>query len=123
MKRRSHRSPTSFPGKTPEARELHMQVMPIVESLSRQILELLDNEQTETYQKGKYEGQRFNASKVAYGDLRNFDKKNPPHEQPSLAVAVRIDESGSMIRDDRIEAAKKQRLPLPNFLRKSISHC
>ncbi len=38
-------------GKTPEARELHMQVMPIVESLSRQILELLDNEQTETYQK------------------------------------------------------------------------
>ena len=28
-----------------------MQVMPIVESLSRQILELLDNEQTETYQK------------------------------------------------------------------------
>ena len=61
--------------KTPEARELHMQVMPIVESLSRQILELLDNEQTETYQKGKYEGQRFNASKVAYGDLRNFDKK------------------------------------------------
>lgn len=106
MKRRSHRSPTSFPGKTPEARELHMQVMPIVESLSRQILELLDNEQTETYQKGKYEGQRFNASKVAYGDLRNFDKKNPPHEQPSLAVAVRIDESGSMIRDDRIEAAK-----------------
>lgn len=75
MKRRSHRSPTSFPGKTPEARELHMQVMPIVESLSRQILELLDNEQTETYQKGKYEGQRFNASKVAYGDLRNFDKR------------------------------------------------
>ena len=61
--------------KTPEARELHMQVMPIVESLSRQILELLDNEQTETYQKGKYEGQRFNASKVAYGDLRNFDKR------------------------------------------------
>lgn len=113
----------AFQGKTPEARELHMQVMPIVESLSRQILELLDNEQTETYQKGKYEGQRFNASKVAYGDLRNFDKKNPPHEQPSLAVAVRIDESGSMIRDDRIEAAKKQRLPLPNFLRKSISHC
>ncbi len=41
----------AFHGKTPEARELHMQVMPIVESLSRQILELLDNEQTETYQK------------------------------------------------------------------------
>lgn len=108
----------AFQGKTPEARELHMQVMPIVESLSRQILELLDNEQTETYQKGKYEGQRFNASKVAYGDLRNFDKKNPPHEQPSLAVAVRIDESGSMIRDDRIEAAKKAAIAIAEFSKK-----
>ncbi|HBM5629827.1 TPA: AAA family ATPase [Enterococcus faecium] len=108
----------AFQGKTPEARELHMQVMPIVESLSRQILELLDNEQTETYQKGKYEGQRFNASKVAYGDLRNFDKKNPPHEQPSLAVAVRIDKSGSMIRDDRIEAAKKAAIAIAEFSKK-----
>ncbi|HGF8043567.1 TPA: AAA family ATPase [Enterococcus faecium] len=108
----------AFQGKTPKARELHMQVMPIVESLSRQILELLDNEQTETYQKGKYEGQRFNASKVAYGDLRNFDKKNPPHEQPSLAVAVRIDESGSMIRDDRIEAAKKAAIAIAEFSKK-----
>ncbi|HFM7350881.1 AAA family ATPase [Enterococcus faecium] len=108
----------AFQGKTPEARELHMQVMPIVESLSRQILELLDHEQTETYQKGKYEGQRFNASKVAYGDLRNFDKKNPPHEQPSLAVAVRIDESGSMIRDDRIEAAKKAAIAIAEFSKK-----
>ncbi|WVE60202.1 AAA family ATPase [Enterococcus faecium] len=108
----------AFQGKTPEARELHMQVMPIVESLSRQILELLDNEQTETYQKGKYEGQRFNASKVAYGDLRNFDKKNPPHEQPSLAVAVRIDESGSMIRDNRIEAAKKAAIAIAEFSKK-----
>lgn len=108
----------AFQGKTQEARELQMQVMPIVESLSRQILELLDNEQTETYQKGKYEGQRFNASRVAYGDLRNFDKKNPPHEQPSLAVAVRIDESGSMIRDDRIEAAKKAAIAIAEFAKK-----
>ena len=108
----------AFQGKTQEARELQMQVMPLVESLSRQILELLDNEQTETYQKGKYEGQRFNASRVAYGDLRNFDKKNPPHEQPSLAVAVRIDESGSMIRDDRIEAAKKAAIAIAEFAKK-----
>ncbi|HAP6479309.1 AAA domain-containing protein [Enterococcus faecium] len=108
----------AFQGKTQEARKLQMQVMPIVESLSRQILELLDNEQTETYQKGKYEGQRFNASRVAYGDLRNFDKKNPPHEQPSLAVAVRIDESGSMIRDDRIEAAKKAAIAIAEFAKK-----
>ncbi|MEO2722454.1 nitric oxide reductase activation protein NorD, partial [Enterococcus faecium] len=57
-------------------------------------------------------------SRVAYGDLRNFDKKNPPHEQPSLAVAVRIDESGSMIRDDRIEAAKKAAIAIAEFAKK-----
>lgn len=58
-----------------EARAIRAQVFPVVDSLSRQVLELLDNEESTSYQKGKYEGQRFNASRIAYGDLRNFDKK------------------------------------------------
>ena len=37
---------------------------------------------------------------VIYGNLIK------PHEQPSLAVALRIDESGSMVREDRMIAAK-----------------
>ncbi|WP_165006975.1 MULTISPECIES: AAA family ATPase [unclassified Enterococcus] len=104
-----------FKANSKEAQELRQQVLPIVDSLSRQIMDLLEHEETSEYQKGKYEGQRFNASRIAYGDLRNFDKKNPPHEQPSLAVALRIDESGSMIRDGRIEAAKKAALAISEF--------
>lgn len=105
----------TFTPNDPEARKLRKQVFPVVDSLSRQILDLLENDESATYQKSKYEGQRFDASRVAYGDLRNFDKKNPPHEQPSLAVAIRVDESGSMIRDDRIEAAKKATIAVAEF--------
>lgn len=105
----------TFTPNDPEARKLRKQVLPVVYSLSRQILDLLENDESATYQKSKYEGQRFDASRVAYGDLRNFDKKNPPHEQPSLAVAIRVDESGSMIRDDRIEAAKKATIAVAEF--------
>ncbi|MBO0481164.1 AAA family ATPase [Candidatus Enterococcus courvalinii] len=101
-----------------EARAIRAQIFPVVDSLSRQVLELLDNEESTSYQKGKYEGQRFNASRIAYGDLRNFDKKNPPHEQPSLAVAIRLDESGSMIREDRIEAAKKAAIAIAEFAKR-----
>lgn len=102
----------------PEVATIRQEIDPIVDSLSRQILDLLENEQSETYQKGKYEGQRFNASRVAYGDLRQFDKKNPPHEQPSLAVALRIDESGSMVREDRMLAAKKAAFAIAAFAKK-----
>jgi MoxR-like ATPase len=99
----------------PELREIKSTIMPVVDTLSRQILDLLENERSSEYTKGKYEGQRFDASRVAYGDLRTFDKKNPPHEQPSLALAVRIDESGSMIRDGRIDAAKQAALAIKAF--------
>lgn len=99
----------------PELKEIKAKVMPVVDTLSRQILDLLENERSSEYSKGKYEGQRFDASRVAYGDLRTFDKKNPPHEQPSLALAVRIDESGSMIREGRIDAAKQAVLAIKAF--------
>lgn len=107
-----------FELKAQEAEQIRQQVLPIVETLSRQILDLLENDEATTYQKGKYEGQRFNASRVAYNDLGYFDKKNPPHEQPSLAVALRIDESGSMIRDERIEAAKKAAIAIAEFAKR-----
>lgn len=104
------------------AKKLSAEILPIVEKLVKPLQDILENERTSAYQKGKYMGTRFDASRVAYGDYRTFDKKNPPHEVPSLALAIRVDESGSMIRDDRIESAKlaalavnelAQRLDLP----------
>lgn len=101
-----------------QGKELTKIVLPEVESLSRVINDLLDKEESADYSSGKYYGSRFNPSRVAYGDLRNFDKKNPPTEQPSLALAVRVDESGSMVREDRIEKAKQAALALGLFAEK-----
>ena len=99
--------------------ELTQSVLPEVESLSRVINDLLNKEISNDYSGGKYYGARFNPSHVAYGDLRNFDKKNPPSEQPSLALAVRVDESGSMLRDDRIQNAKLAAVALSLFAEKT----
>ncbi|MHC5247941.1 AAA family ATPase [Enterococcus sp. LJL90] len=86
-----------------------------VDQLSRQMLAILEKEQPANYQTGKYEGSRFNASRVAYGDFKNFDRQNPPTEGPSLALALRIDESGSMIRDQRLESARAAALAVNEF--------
>lgn len=99
--------------------ELTQQVLPEVESLSRVINDLLTKEVSNDFSSGKYYGARFNPNHVAYGDLRNFDKKNPPSENPSLALAVRVDESGSMLRDDRIQNAKLAAVALSLFAEKT----
>lgn len=98
---------------------LTQKVFPEVESLSRVINDLLDKEISNDFSSGSYYGARFNSSHVAYGDLRNFDKKNPPNDQPSLALAVRVDESGSMLRDDRMTTAKLAAVALSLFAEKT----
>ncbi|MDT2702245.1 AAA family ATPase [Enterococcus dongliensis] len=98
---------------------LTQKVLPEVESLSRVINDLLDKEISNDFSNGSYYGARFNSSHVAYGDLRNFDKKNPPNDQPSLALAVRVDESGSMLRDDRMTTAKLAAVALSLFAEKT----
>ncbi|MGM0124277.1 hypothetical protein IGI37_001651 [Enterococcus sp. AZ194] len=100
------------------AQEAKKKILPIVETLSRKMLDLLDKEVSATYQIGKADGQRFNASRIAYGEFKNFDKKNPPHEEPSLALAVRVDESGSMIREGRINSAQLAALAITEFAKR-----
>ncbi|WP_291292879.1 AAA family ATPase [Enterococcus sp.] len=98
-----------------KAQQLLAPLLPVVDTISKQLLELLENEAASSYGKGKYSGSRFDASRVAYGDFRTFDKKNPPHEQPSLAIALRIDESGSMVREGRMTAAQQAALAVNAF--------
>lgn len=97
------------------AQALIQPLRPVIDALVKQTKELLENEEGSAYQKGQYTGTRFDASKVVYQDLRTFDKKNPPNETPSLAVAIRIDESGSMVREDRIKYAQQAVLALTEF--------
>ncbi|BCA85722.1 ATP-binding protein [Enterococcus saigonensis] len=100
------------------AQILTQRVMPIVTRLTKKITDILENEQSEIFGKSKYSGTRFDASRVAYGDYRTFDKKNSPHEEPSLAVALRIDESGSMLKDERIASARLAALAVASFAEK-----
>ena len=55
---------------------------------------------------GKYSGKKFLASRACRNDGKVFARKMPLAPSPTLAVAVRVDESGSMS-GDRIVAAKR----------------
>lgn len=74
--------------------------------LANQVLPFLKNEISNEYSKNRYYGTKFEASNVVKKDYRYFSKKNPPNESPSMAVALRIDESGSMKANNRIEMAR-----------------
>lgn len=86
--------------------------------LAKQVLPLLENEVTSEYSKNRYYGTKFNASDVSKKDFRYFSKKNPPNESPSIAVALRIDESGSMKANNRIEIARATAILIWEFCKK-----
>ncbi len=75
----------------------------ITDQLVRQMREILQNEHASDVAKGKVFGQQFDASKVVNQDFGYFTKKRTPDEDPSLAIAVRVDQSASMVEDDRIK--------------------
>lgn len=91
--------------------EIRPQVSPVIAKLK----EILENEVSNDFRRGQYTGTRFDASRVAYEDFRTFEKKNPPQEAPSLAIGLRVDESGSMVREGRLDAAKKAALAVLDF--------
>lgn len=98
-----------------EGRLLTRAVRPQVETVVKRLKEILENQQSDIYGKGKFTGTRFDASRVAYGDYRTFEKKTPPQDSPSLAIALRVDESGSMVRDGRIAAARLAAVAVAEF--------
>lgn len=92
-------------------REIRPQVAPII----KQLKDILENERSVDFSRGQYTGPRFDASRVAYEDFRTFSKKNPPQEAPSLAIGLRVDESGSMVREGRLQAAQKAAMAVLSF--------
>ena len=86
--------------------------------LANRVLPFLKNEVSTQYSKNRYYGTKFEASNVAKKDYRYFSKKNPPNESPSMAVALRIDESGSMKANNRIEMAKATAILIWEFCKK-----
>ncbi len=67
--------------------------------------------------KGQYYGKRFNVAAIAKSDYRYFSKDIILEEAPSVAVAVCLDESGSMYDGKRAKAAKQMGITIFEYCR------
>lgn len=91
------------------------ELMPVIRELSQKAAPLLEHETANEFVSSQLYGTSFCANRVAAQDLRYFSRKRPPEEDPSLAVALRIDESASMSAFGRLEAAKQAAIALYEF--------
>jgi MoxR-like ATPase len=90
-------------------------LMPVIRELIRKTKPLLEHEVSAEHTKSQLYGSKFCADKAASLDYRVFARKRPPEEEPSLAVALRIDESASMSAYGRLDAAKQAAVALYEF--------
>ena len=90
-------------------------LLPVIRELIRKTNPLLEHEVSAEFAKSQLYGTKFCADQAASLDFRVFARKRPPGEKPSLAVALRIDESASMSAFGRLEAAKQAAVALYEF--------
>ena len=90
-------------------------LIPVIRELIRKTNPLLEHEVSAEFAKSQLYGTKFSADQAASLDFRVFARKRPPEEEPSLAVALRIDESASMSAFDRLDAAKQAAVALYEF--------
>ena len=109
------RCPESTPEQQQEYRGIASALMPVIQELIRKTEPLLEHEIAADFAKNRVYGSRFHAEKIAVPDFRYFSKKNPPDENPSLAVALRVDQSASMNAFGRLEAAKGAAIAVCEF--------
>ena len=90
-------------------------LLPVIRELIRKTNPLLEHEVSVEFAKSQLYGTKFCADQAASLDFRVFARKRPPEEEPSLAVALRIDESASMSAFGRLDAAKQAAVALYEF--------
>ncbi len=90
-------------------------LLPVIHELIRKTNPLLEHEISSEFAKSQYYGTKFCADQAAALDFRVFARKRPPEEEPSLAVALRIDESASMSAFGRLDASKQAAVALYEF--------
>ncbi|MDF2593739.1 MAG: hypothetical protein K0R69_80 [Clostridia bacterium] len=90
-------------------------LMPVIRELVRKTMPLLEHEVSVDFTKHHVYGNTFRAENIASQDFCYFAKKRPPEEAPSLAVALRIDESASMTAFGRLNAAKLATIAVYEF--------
>lgn len=90
-------------------------LLPVIRELISKTNPLLEHEVSSEFAKSQLYGTKFCANQAASLDFRVFARKRPPEEEPSLAVALRIDESASMSAFGRLDAAKQAAVALYEF--------
>lgn len=90
-------------------------LIPVIRELIQKTMPLLEHETASEFAAAQLYGTNFCANRVAAQDFRYFARKRPPEEDPSLAVALRIDESASMSAFGRLDAAKQAAIALYEF--------
>ena len=98
-----------------EYNKMVSELMPVIRELIRKATPLLEHEVSTEFSKNCVYGTKFHAEKVSSQDHRYFSKKRPPEEEPSLVVALRIDQSASMKAFERLEAAKRAAVAVYEF--------
>ena len=95
---------------------VHEQIAPYCNLLVRKMKDALKDLKKGSVNKHRIYGQRVEATDGYRPDQKYFSSKKLPSELPEMAVAVLIDNSGSMF-GNRIEAATKAALLLHEFCR------
>lgn len=98
-----------------EYHQIASTLMPVIRELVRKTVPLLEHEVSAESAKSRVYGTKFHAEKLASPDFRYYSQKCPPDEEPSLAVALRIDESASMSAFGRLDAAKQAAVAVYEF--------
>lgn len=98
-----------------EYRKQASELMPVIRELIQKTMPFLEHETASEFSAAQLYGTTFCANRVAMQDFRYFARKRPPEEDPSLAVALRIDESASMSAFGRLDAAKQAAIALYEF--------
>ena len=96
-----------------EYEDIAAPIVEIAQKLAKKT-DFFSEDETPVTVSGKYYGTKFNAASIARGDYRYFSKQYDLEEAPSLAVAVCIDESGSMC-GEKCQAAKRLAIMLYEY--------
>lgn len=107
--------PTATEAQRQAYQEMAQKLRPVIRELSRKTQPLLEYEASVSSSGNRAYGTMFHAEKTASPDFRYFSRKNPPEEKPSLAVALRIDQSASMNAFGRLDAAKQAAVAVYEF--------